>query len=117
MVASPYNDHTYTTASGTSFSCPLSAGVAALILCSNPNLTPMQVRDAMRNTASKNSNPDNLYGWGILNALAAINYFPPPPTTFQLSVNIAEWLEYGIGTRNKYKWNGSRQLVGIPGSK
>jgi len=88
VVASPYGDHTYTTANGTSFSCPLSAGVAALILCSNPNLTPMQVRDAMRNTASKNSNPDNLYGWGILNALNAINYFPPPPTTFQLSVNI-----------------------------
>ncbi|HSW54524.1 MAG TPA: S8 family serine peptidase [Ignavibacteriaceae bacterium] len=88
VVASPSNDHNYTTASGTSFSCPLSAGVAALILCSNPNLTPMQVRDAMRNTASKNSNPDNLYGWGILNALAAINYFPPPPATFQLSVEI-----------------------------
>ena len=88
VVASPYNDHNYTTASGTSFSCPLSAGVAALILCSNPNLTPMQVRDAMRNTASKNSNPDNLYGWGILNALSAINYFPPPPATFQISVDI-----------------------------
>jgi subtilisin family serine protease len=89
VVASPNGDHTYTSASGTSFSCPLSAGVAALILCSNPNLTPMQVRDAMRNTASQNSNPDNLYGWGILNALTAINYFPPPDTTFQLSVNIA----------------------------
>ncbi|MDH3269161.1 MAG: S8 family serine peptidase [Ignavibacteria bacterium] len=88
VVASPSNDHNYTTASGTSFSCPLSAGVAALILCSNPNLTPMQVRDAMRNTASQNSNPDNLYGWGILNALEAINYFPPVPTTFQLSVDI-----------------------------
>lgn len=88
IVASPSGDHSYTTASGTSFSCPLSAGVAALILCVNPNLTPMQVRDAMRNTASKNTNPDNLYGWGILNALDAANYFPPPPVTFQLSVDI-----------------------------
>jgi hypothetical protein len=86
VVASPSNDHNYTTASGTSFSCPLSAGVAALILCVNPNLTPMQVRDAMRNTASQSSSPDNLYGWGILNTLDAINYFPPAPTTFQLSV-------------------------------
>ncbi|MBE0570218.1 MAG: S8 family serine peptidase [Ignavibacteriaceae bacterium] len=88
IVASPSNDHNYTTASGTSFSCPLSAGVAALILCANPSLTPMQVRDAMRNTASKSNSPDNLYGWGILNALAAINYFPPPPATFQVSVDI-----------------------------
>ncbi len=90
VVASPSNDHNYTTASGTSFSCPLAAGVAALILCANPNLTPMQVRDAMRNTASKNSNPDNLYGWGILNALEAVNYFPPAPATFQLSVNVED---------------------------
>jgi serine protease AprX len=99
VVASPYNDHNYTTASGTSFSCPLSAGVAALILCANPNLTPMQVRDAMRNTASKSSNPDNLYGWGILNALAAVYYFPPAPATFQLSVNVSNG------------WN----LVSVPG--
>ena len=78
VVASPYGDHSYSYASGTSFSCPLSAGVAALILSANPGLTPMQVRDAMRNTASQNSSPDNQYGWGILNALDAVNYFPTP---------------------------------------
>jgi serine protease AprX len=78
VVASPNGDHSYTYASGTSFSCPLSAGVAALILSVNPGLTPMQVRDAMRNTASQSNNPDNLYGWGILNALDAVNYFPTP---------------------------------------
>lgn len=44
VVASPSNDHQYTTASGTSFSCPLTAGVAALILSVNSNLTPMMVR-------------------------------------------------------------------------
>ncbi|HEY6907204.1 MAG TPA: S8/S53 family peptidase, partial [Ignavibacteriaceae bacterium] len=78
VVASPYDDHSYSYASGTSFSCPLSAGVAALILSVNPGLTPMQVRDAMRNTASQNTSPDNLYGWGILNALDAASYFPTP---------------------------------------
>lgn len=78
VVASPYSDNTYTSASGTSFSCPLSAGVAALILCANPDLTPMQVRDAMRETASQSNSPDNLMGWGILNTLDAVNYFPTP---------------------------------------
>lgn len=78
VVASPYDDFSYTSASGTSFSCPLSAGVAALILSANPSLTPMQVRDAMRNTASQDNNPDNQYGWGILNALDAVNYYPTP---------------------------------------
>jgi serine protease AprX len=76
-LASPSSNITYTTASGTSFSCPLAAGVAALILSYNPNLTPMQVRDAMRNTASRNQNPDREYGWGIINALSAINYKTP----------------------------------------
>ncbi|MBI5476632.1 MAG: S8 family serine peptidase [Ignavibacteriales bacterium] len=69
----------YGTASGTSFSCPLSAGVAALILSANPTLTPMQVRDAMRNTASNAASPNNLMGWGILNTDSAIKYFGPLP--------------------------------------
>lgn len=74
-VASPYSNTGYTSASGTSFSCPLAAGVAALILSENPSLTPMQVRDAMRNTANNASSPNREYGWGILNALDAVNYF------------------------------------------
>ncbi|MCX8011185.1 MAG: S8 family peptidase, partial [Ignavibacteria bacterium] len=73
-VASPYADAQYSSASGTSFSCPLAAGVAALILAENPKLTPMQVRDAMRNTANNSSSPNREYGWGILNALNAVNY-------------------------------------------
>jgi serine protease AprX len=77
-VASPYSNTGYQSSDGTSFSCPLAAGVAALVLCVNPELTPMQVRDALRNTASKNNNPDNLMGWGIINAVNASNYFPIP---------------------------------------
>lgn len=67
----------YSRANGTSFSCPLAAGVAALILDAHPSLTPTQVRTAMRMTASKWKTPDNLYGYGILNATAAVDYFKP----------------------------------------
>ncbi|MBA4312141.1 MAG: hypothetical protein C0417_05885 [Chlorobiaceae bacterium] len=74
-VASSTNPTGYGTASGTSFSCPLSAGVAALIVCANPTLAPMQVRDAMRNTASNAASPNNLMGYGILNTDSAIKYF------------------------------------------
>ena len=74
-VASSSNPTGYGTASGTSFSCPLSAGVAALILCANPVLTPIEVREAMRQTASNAAAPDNLMGWGILNADSAIGYY------------------------------------------
>jgi serine protease AprX len=78
-VASSTNTVGYGSASGTSFSCPLSAGVAALIRCANPNITPMQVRDAMRQTASNAASPNNLMGWGILNADSAIKYFGALP--------------------------------------
>jgi hypothetical protein len=59
---------------GTSFAAPLVAGAAALILNANPNWNPMLVRDAMIMTASRSNSPDNIYGWGILDTWAAINY-------------------------------------------
>ena len=64
----------YGEAGGTSLSSPLVAGVAALVLQAHPYLRPSQVRDALRNTASQASAPDNDYGWGIINAYEAIFY-------------------------------------------
>lgn len=64
----------YTSASGTSFSCPLAAGVAGLVLSANPGLTPLQVGEAMRQTANRANNPDKYFGWGLLDALKAVNY-------------------------------------------
>lgn len=86
-VASSYSNTGYTAADGTSFSCPLSAGVAALILSFNPGLTPMQVRDALRSTGSNSLTPDREYGWGIIDALAALEYAITPDTTPPDAVN------------------------------
>jgi subtilisin family serine protease len=58
---------------GTSYACPIAAGVAALLLSVNPSLTPMEILDILRQTASNSSSPDNLIGWGIVDALAAVN--------------------------------------------
>ncbi len=69
----------YGNVSGTSAACPLAAGAAALILCGNPQLTPMQVREALWRTSDRATYPDNVYGYGVVNALAAINYWGPPP--------------------------------------
>ncbi|MCP4293742.1 MAG: S8 family serine peptidase [bacterium] len=76
-VADPSDDNGYRTASGTSFSCPLTSGVAALILSRAPNLTPAQVREALRETASMADSPNNDFGWGIINAFEAVQYFGP----------------------------------------
>ncbi|MFQ6002176.1 MAG: S8 family serine peptidase [Candidatus Zixiibacteriota bacterium] len=72
--ADPYNVTGYTYASGTSLSTPLIGGCAALILSAHPEWTPMQVREAMMMTASRAAYPDNDYGWGIPDVLAAIQY-------------------------------------------
>ncbi len=64
----------YTTGSGTSYSTPLVAGLAAQLLSANPKLTNMQIRAALRNTASNSQSPNREMGWGIVNGLAAYNY-------------------------------------------
>ncbi len=63
----------YTTGSGTSFSAPHVAGVIALMLEANPQLTPAQVRDILQRTAT----PLTAYylhevGAGMLNSHAAV---------------------------------------------
>ncbi|MBN2171337.1 MAG: S8 family serine peptidase [Candidatus Krumholzibacteriota bacterium] len=73
-VVDPGDPSGYLAASGTSFACPLTAGVAALLLAARPDATPMQVRDALRETADRAANPDNDYGWGLIDALAAVDY-------------------------------------------
>jgi hypothetical protein len=59
---------------GTSAATPLTAGVAAMILSARPELTPVQVRDALRSTASISATPNNTIGWGIVNAYQAVLY-------------------------------------------
>jgi subtilisin family serine protease len=73
-VATANTDNGYSYGSGTSFAAPLVAGSAALILSANPSLTPLQIRKSFMLTASQAQNPDNNYGWGIIDALAAYNW-------------------------------------------
>ena len=63
----------YTTGSGTSFSAPQVAGVVALMLEANPQLTPAQIRDILQRTATPLP-PYYLHevGAGMLNAQAAV---------------------------------------------
>jgi len=70
----PQSSGNYSYVSGTSFSTPLVAGVCALLLEAHPGWTPMQVRDALIQTASQADRPDNLYGWGLVDALKALEY-------------------------------------------
>ncbi len=67
----------YNFSGGTSFSCPLVAGVAAQILSAHPEVTPQQMLNTLRNTATRAQTPDNDFGFGIVNGRAAITSFGP----------------------------------------
>ncbi|MCG3155727.1 MAG: hypothetical protein DKINENOH_02335 [bacterium] len=69
--------NSYGFVSGTSFSCPLTAGVVAQILSAHPEVTPQQMMSVLHSTASLAATPNNDYGYGILNARAAITALGP----------------------------------------
>ena len=64
----------YVAINGTSFSSPIVAGVAALMLSVNPNLTPLDVKNILEGTADDISGrgftPQT--GWGRVNAYKAV---------------------------------------------
>ncbi|MEE9225219.1 MAG: S8/S53 family peptidase [Bacteroidota bacterium] len=64
----------YTSVNGTSFSTPLVTGAAALVLSARPELTPIQIGDALRSTADRAGAPDNFHGWGLINTVDALQY-------------------------------------------
>jgi len=71
-----YPTNAYKYASGTSFSCPLTAGVVAILLQAHPDWTPAMVKESLVSTASQNDMPNISYGWGIIDTIAAIKYSP-----------------------------------------
>ena len=123
-VARSSSPTSYGHSDGTSFSCPLLAGACALMLSVNPNLTPMEVLDLLRQTATQSNNPDNLMGWGIINTLAAIQLIPVPVelTLFSGSFSdgavhlqwrtATETNNYGFEVQKRYQ-NTSFQKVGF----
>jgi serine protease AprX len=93
---------------GTSLSCPMIAAVCALMLNANPDLSPIDVRNILRNTGSNNSAPNNLVGWGIVDALAAVKNSLAVdniiPTEYQLLQNYPN----PFNPSTKFKFNLSR---------
>ena len=69
--------------SGTSGACPLVAGVAALVLSIDPNLSNIEVRRILLDTSVDLGQPgvDEYYGFGRVDANAAVHLALNPPST------------------------------------
>jgi subtilisin family serine protease len=66
VVANPANGNP-TTGSGTSYACPLMAGMVACLWQGFPEFTNMQIMDAIERSADRYANPDYRFGHGIPN--------------------------------------------------
>jgi subtilisin family serine protease len=64
----------YESVAGTSFSSPIVAGVAALVISANPSLTSTQIQDILKQSADDlgATGWDTGYGWGRVNASRAV---------------------------------------------
>lgn len=76
--------NSYGVQQGTSLATPLAAGSAALVLSARPELSPIQVRDALRaaahpivDSARYPASPNNFTGWGLVDAFEAALSFGP----------------------------------------
>jgi serine protease AprX len=106
----------YITLSGTSFSTPLVAGLATCLLQARPAWAPTVIAQALRATASRTGTPDNRYGWGIPDGLAALRWCPGvsgvPPSSPRFGVRLIGpnplrasggplQLQFGLGQANR----------------
>lgn len=112
LVLQPTELPYYTTGNGTSFSAPQVAGVIALMLEANPNLTPAKIRDILQRTATPLP-PYYMYevGAGMLNAQAAVLEAAYPQRHF------GSWR--GVAYQNQVDFISSTQTFGgnaVPGS-
>ena len=111
----------YRTANGTSLACPMVAGAAALVLEINPGMSNLDLMNALRNSATQSNVPDNLMGWGIIDAAKAagidqstipetVEIYPAWPNPFNPRTNI----RFGLDAEQNVTlavYNGIGQLV------
>lgn len=78
----------YAAYTGTSMATPHVAGLVALMRQKNPDATADEIKAAILTSAPDHgySLPDNTYGWGVIDCMAALNALAAPPAGPRLRV-------------------------------
>lgn len=101
-ILSTFPENSYGSLSGTSMASPMVAGVAALVLSKDPNLTPQQVKNILYSSADDLGTPgkDIYYGYGLVDAKKALA--ATPKGEWKYSNN--QWYFYENGIMRKNTW-------------
>ncbi len=86
-------DNGYIRQSGTSFSGPIVAGAAAVLLAADPSLSPLEVENILKETAIDLSGQgrDDYYGHGLIQVDAALARVVKPDLTYRTHVQNQGW--------------------------
>jgi len=101
------SDNSYANVNGTSLSTPLVAGAACLLLEARPTFTPAMIRQALMETADRADNPDNNYGWGLIDVDAALSW----GASFSADVTVGEapltvqFTDQSAGNPTSWDWD------------
>lgn len=123
-ILSTYNGSatSYATLSGTSMACPLAAGLATLLTGANPTMTAQQVETALYQTcldltaAPGGVGNDSYWGWGRIDALAAVQRVYNTYPFRQNSINLVVGSPVSGGLPELHTSDNSYYRVGAPTS-
>ncbi len=118
-IVSTWPGNTYAIQDGTSTAAAHLSGAAALLLEAKPDLTPAEVKYLFKSTASWDSlwdihgpRPNNVYGYGLLDAYAAVKKDPLPPPGELLFSDGAEEGVINWKTSPDNPWKITREMIG-----
>ena len=107
----------YAYVSGTSFACPLTAGLCGLIWSADPSLTPNEVESILKSGADDlgSAGVDNTYGYGRINSYGSLsllggNTNPPvaefsgTPTSGTAPLTVS-FSDLSSGSPDSWSWN------------
>ena len=100
-------DASYSTASGTSLSTPLVAGAACLLVEARPTFPPTLIRQALMETADRATEPDNAYGWGLIDVDSALTWGVNFATDIELAQapQTVQFTDLSTLPRTSWEWD------------